>query len=220
MSTVVRQGELVASRPSEMEMHPAMRQLQADLAICAKLRESGFLPAALDSDAKVLAVMMKGREMGLGPMASFAHLYVVSGQVAMDTKALAALFAKRGGDFHVIERAAETCTIDLRARGGEWYRHTVTRAEVDKARWSQSYDKAEKQWKVKPAYVTNPTGMLFWRTLSSGIRVVDPGCALDVLIREEMGDEGPEVVDLETGAIQPAFGLDESEIIEGQARDV
>ena len=202
-------NELAVKQSDEVEEfndHPAMKQLRADLAICKKLRESGFLPESISTDAKALAIMMKGREMGLGPMASFAHLFVVRGQVGMDTKAVAALFAKRGGQFHPVEKTELSCTIDLKVNGGEWYRHTLTRKECDQARWSMEKNKETGAAETKYMWKANPVQMLFYRTLASGIRTVDPGCMLDILTRDEIEDAAP--------IVRP-----ENEVIDGEVVD-
>jgi hypothetical protein len=149
---------------------------------------SGLVPKSLKTPEMAMIVMLKGRELGLKPMQSLNHIYVVNGAAAVDTKVLAALFLARGNSFFPVKSSADECTIKFSNRAGDTFTFTMTMAECKQAKWDQTWDYDTKTYKSKPTWTAMPSIMLFYRTLSNGIRRVDPGCLLDTLTDDEVLD--------------------------------
>jgi hypothetical protein len=67
------------------------------------LIDSGFLPPALDTPQKVATVVMQGRELGFGAMASVTHIFPIGGKPALSVHAVAALLKMRGIKYALVE---------------------------------------------------------------------------------------------------------------------
>lgn len=164
------------------------------------LVESKFLPEAIDTPAKAAAIMVAGREIGLTGMQSFRELYSVKGQIGMSTRLIAALFKQRGGRYVFLERNPDKCTVRLTLADGSEHDYSLTRAEADKAGYSQDAKGIKFNWKA------NPTGMLSNNCLKGGIRLYDPESTLGVL-GAFRPDAEPERVDV----------IVDGEVVEGEA---
>lgn len=186
---------------------PTTVQDSADRALAERAMKSGLLPESIETPEAAMLIIAKGREIGIGGMASFKHMYVIKGQVGMDSALIAYLFERRGHSFIPIKRTAEECSIRFYHRNGATYTHTLTRAEVTKARWDQ-YKKND-TYQTKDQWLKMPEVMLYYRTLTTGIRMVDPGCLLGVRSDDELMD----VDDSE-------FDADNTEHVEGQVTEL
>lgn len=170
----------------------SVRQMLSDeLAYADAAVKSGLLPASVDTPQKALAIILKGSELGLKRMQSFRHLFVVNGQIGMDTALLAALYQRRGHTFEVVEKTAERCTIRFIRRNGSTFTYTLTMDDAKQANWPMTWDRESKTWKEKPTWRSMPAIMLYNRTLSNGIRTVDPGCVFGTLTEDELFDFDP-----------------------------
>lgn len=58
---------------------------------------SGFMPRGINTEAKAIAVMLTGREMGLGPMQSIRSINVIDAKPVVAADLQLALFKKSGG---------------------------------------------------------------------------------------------------------------------------
>jgi hypothetical protein len=187
---------LVRAQPSAVQNYTMGQLLEMGAAIV----KSGLVPRAVKTAEAAAVIMLTGQELGLRPMQSFAHLYVVNGQAAMDTKLVGALFARRGGAWRVTETTAERCTIRFTDRKGETTDLTLTMAEAKEARWDQNYDGEKKAWEMKPTWKSMPAVMLRWACLRTGIRMIDPGCLFGRLTVDEaqsMATDGDSIVEAE-----------------------
>ncbi|MDR2930637.1 MAG: hypothetical protein LBV06_07035 [Propionibacteriaceae bacterium] len=91
-------------------LEPA-QQLSVDIA------STEFVPAALRGNPhKVLAAVMTGRELGLGPMQSLASIDVIEGRASLQAKAMLALIRAAGHQVRVVESGNQRCTMKARRR--------------------------------------------------------------------------------------------------------
>lgn len=81
---------------------------------------SRFLPKAVDTPEKAVAIMLKGRELGWPPMRSFQHIHVIEGKPALSAEGMLALIYERvpGAIIRIIETSNERCVIEA-ARPGQ-----------------------------------------------------------------------------------------------------
>lgn len=94
------------------------------------------LPEELNTKEKVAAVMLYGLELGLKPMTSIRHLYIVKGKVSPSAELMAGLCMAKERDiaFHVEELNNERCTIRMvRPRRGVDGVYTVTWDDIVRA---------------------------------------------------------------------------------------
>ncbi len=144
------------------------------------LIRSGLIPKCYDTPEKVVTVMLKGRELGLGPMVALQHLFPTGqGNVGMDGQVIQLLIQRAGHTFQVLERSEQRCCIRFCPKGGAEYDVEVTMAEAAKAGWNmepdyqydeKTHQRVKKGMREKHTWKTQPATMLFWRCLAKGAR--------------------------------------------------
>ena len=84
------------------------------------IQAKGLIPTAIDTPGKALAVIASGRELGVGPMTAFRHIYVVNGRAEPDGQLMMGLVKARdpSAEFIFHKRSAQECDVELR-RGGK-----------------------------------------------------------------------------------------------------
>lgn len=170
--------------PSSSEM-AVIRQLVADL---APLIGTDFLPRQIDTPHKALAIVLKGRELGIPPMEALAQLYVVNGRVAMQAQLMLALIARSGrGTWQIEESTAQACTVVMkRSDNGAAMRLRFT---IEEAKAAGLLAKSGSAWSAYPA------AMLRARAISACARVVFPDVIGGMYTPEEL--DVPVVVNAE-----------------------
>jgi hypothetical protein len=164
------------------------------------LVKSGFLPKAINSKEKAVAVMMMGRELGIEPMQSFQGIDIIEGRPAVRPQLRLAL-AKRSGlmeNFSIsFSPDGTSCTVTGNRKGDKPHTVTFGKADADKAGLTGKYN-----WK------NYPKNMLQWRAVGYWLDAVMPDVCGGYYSADELGAvtdaEGapleivPEVVQEET----------------------
>jgi hypothetical protein len=129
--------------------------------------KSGLLPTAIDKPEKAVVIVLKGKELGLEPMASFELIDVIMGKPALKPKGMSAILRKGGVETQTIEdfepiKNEKGEIIDYRTI----IRFYRGRIEEDV---KYLYSDAQKlgltskdNWKKQPAI------MMYWRCFSKG----------------------------------------------------
>lgn len=144
----------VAIRPEgEVGQLPVKRQPaeQIDFAglmrLCEELVATHFLPRAVDTAGKAAALILTGREMGLGPMASIRSLAIVEGKPVLAADLQLGIFKRAGGQAVWQRLDDQGAVLWLRHPNGDEHTETFTVADaeraglVDKDNWKK-YPKA------------------------------------------------------------------------------
>ena len=152
------------------------------------LIESRLAPVGIDTPAKAAIIMLKGQELGLQPMQALSDIYVVNGNASLGTKLMCALYKRAGHTYQIEERTPQQVTVLFNLKDGSTYRHTVTMAEADQARWPYSWDREKKEWQPKHTWKGMPMIMLTYRCLSTGIRTIAPEILNGMLHQDEAED--------------------------------
>jgi hypothetical protein len=152
-----------------------------DMAYAQRLVASKLMPDGMTTEQAVL-ILEQGRELGLKPLDAVRGLYVVHNRVAMMSTLIDHLFKRRGHRYIPVESTDQKCVIKFILRSGETYSHTLTRAEATAAGWDSDRNGTKEMWRKLPRI------MLFYRCLTSGIRMVDPGCLLGSQMEDEFTD--------------------------------
>lgn len=181
---------------------------QDDLAIARNALHSGLLPESIKTPEQAVLIIAKGREIGIKPMASFKHMYVIKNQVGMDSALITYLFTRRGHSLMPVEQSETKCRIRFFNRNGASYTHTLTREQADRAGWTTYMDSKTGQQCIKDNWIKQPQTMLYYRTLTTGVRLVDPGCLLGAMSDDELLD------DMDT------VDIDRVKSVEGQVTDI
>lgn len=156
---------------------------QADMLVRTK-----FLPAAIDTKEKAIAVMMKGRELGIPPMYALSNIAVISGKPTCTAELMLALIYRDHGDDAVMftEVSATKATISYKRRG--WKERQTFSFSIEDARTAGL---SGGNWAKYPA------AMLRARCTSAVGRMGFPDTIAGMYTPEELGA----AVDAETGEI-------------------
>lgn len=77
-------------------IYPLEGEWKLMMQMAGTLVKSGMLPQSIHTPQQALAIMLKGRELGIPAMQSFSHIYVVSGKPACSSELMLALLARGG----------------------------------------------------------------------------------------------------------------------------
>ena len=123
----------------------------------------GFVPGTMrGKPAAVVACILSGRELGIGPMASLQHLHVIDGRPAMSAQMMRALVQAHGHELDIREWDTRHCVIWARRAGSErWQGVTYTWADAERARLDR-----------KPVWQAYPDAMLLARATAKLCRAM------------------------------------------------
>ena len=105
------------SEPSEMPVQfPAAQQrvtlLRTYVDLAARLCGTEFVPKGLrGKPAAVLACMLTGQEMGIGPMQALTHIHVVDGRPTQSAELMRAQILRAGHRFSIREKSNTKVTV-------------------------------------------------------------------------------------------------------------
>ncbi len=187
LSTIVR-GDLIASVDDLVR-------------VASFLVKSGLLPSSIKTPEAAAAIILKGRELGIGAMEAFSGINVIQGKPTVAPQLMMALINRSGQleDLSITDDG-KTCTVTMTRKGRK--PHTEQFGMDDAARMmtqekGDTIPLANKyNWRQMPAVMRK------WRAISACARVVFPDVIAGMYLPEEMG--------LEVN--------DEGEIVEGEAR--
>lgn len=194
---------------------PSDTEWQTMIRMAGELVKSGMLPQHIKSTAACVAVMQKGRELGIAPMYAMSNIAVIQGKPTANSELMLALIYRDHGDDAVVfeESTAERCTVSYKRRTAQRRgQFTFTMQEAKQAGLQGG------NWQKYPA------AMLRARCVSAVARMGFPDSIGGMYTPEELGQvedvEGEIVtlggrdVDTSTGEIIPVQGevvsMDES----------
>lgn len=182
-----------------------------------RISNTPFVPTALrGKNEAVLACVLYGAELGLGPMQSLNSIHVIEGRTAMSPELMRAMVARHGHRIDVIENSATACEVKgIRSDTGSM---ATVRWTMDDAKLAGLAGK--NNWK------TYPRAMLLARATSELCRIVFPDviAGLSYTPEEVSSIAGieyiEEIVEQPVAAIEPQVEeVVESEIIEAEIID-
>jgi hypothetical protein len=156
---------------------------QADMLI-----KSNFLPQSIKAPEQAIAIILQGRELGIGAMAALQTINVIQGKPTISPQLMLALINRSGQleDIKMESNAtAATCMMKRKGR----MPHTVKFGEVEAKNLGLF---------GKDNYKKQPGTMFQWRAVAMCARVVFPDVILGLYTPDEMGAD----MDLETGSVE------------------
>lgn len=149
-----------------------------------------FLPQAIQTPEQAIAIILTGRELGIGTMAALNTINVIQGKPTVSPQLMLALIERSGQltDIQIeVEGGAVRCTMKRKGRSP----HTEVFGENEaKAMGLMNKDNYKKQ----------PLTMYRWRAVAACARTVFPDVILGLYTPDEMGAE----TDEEGGALPAA----------------
>lgn len=139
---------------------------------------SGLLPAHLRKPEQVVAVMLRGRELGIGPMEALTSINVIQGKVTSSTQLMLALIYRSGYLEDIDMQRGDPAVCMMKRKGMK--PHTVKFGTPDaRAMGLMGKDNYKKQ----------PATMFLWRAIAMCARVVFPDVVGAVYTPDELGME-------------------------------
>jgi hypothetical protein len=119
----------------------------------------------LESAAQAVVKILAGQELGFGPLASLAGVYVVKGKVALSANLMAALIRRDTSpyDYRIVALTDDRCELEFVRRGEVLGRSVFTMEDAKKAGLAGG-----ENWRKYPR------NMLFSRALSNGFKWFTP----------------------------------------------
>jgi hypothetical protein len=164
--------------------------------------KTDFVPKAMRGNpAAVLACVMTGREVGIGPMQSLKHIALIEGKAGMSAELMGALARRAGHKIRVLERTDERVTVEGARADDPGHAERVTWTLQDAQRAGLA---AKDVWKKYPQ------AMLLSRAVSALARSLFPDVLagvsytpeeLDSLDGQTVVEVGEPEVDLVTGEV-------------------
>lgn len=157
----------------------------------AELLKTGFLPSSIKTPEQFIAIVLKGRELGLPPMYACNHIVVIQGKPTMSAEVMLAMIFKNcpGAKIQYLEVSNEKCTIKASRPGSEASVFSFSIADAQAAGLTN-----KENWRKYTR------AMLRSRCISELARSLFPDCVAGVSYTpEELGaitDESGEVVDV------------------------
>ena len=154
--------------------------------LATQISDTDFVPKAFRRKPEaVMAALLTGRELGLGPMTALQRIHVIEGKAGLDAQGMRAQVLAAGHDLWIEESTPERCVASGRRRGSE-HVQTVTWT-IQEARSAGLAGKGNWQ--------SYPRQMLQARATAELCRLVAPD-ALGGLAysSEELADEQPATI--------------------------
>ena len=143
---------------------PVARTFDDMLRVAQTLIQSGFLPPQIKTPAQAVAIIMKGRELGIPEMQALSQINIIQGKPALAAELMLALAATRSGVVaEEIESSDSVCILKFSRPGRKPHTESFTIEDAKKLGIAG-----------KDNYSKQPRVMLRWRCVSAGVRFYCP----------------------------------------------
>lgn len=155
------------------EEHPVL------ITVSNALFKSGLFPNVKNAFG-AYAIVQYGAELGIGPMTALQTMAIVSGKVCMGAQMMLSLALKSGVTHKILKDDNNECQIHFR------------RGEIE---FTSSFSIAEAKqagiYRDQSGWTKYPRDMLYWRTVTRGLRRVCPDVITGLYAKEELQDAIP-----------------------------
>jgi hypothetical protein len=177
------------------------------------LVKSKFLPKAIETPEQVMAIILTGRELGIGDMAALRGIDIIQGTPTIKPQAMLALIYKtRELEDIAISDNGQACTVMMKRRGRRPQTATFSMKDAQAMRATEMVNGEKKSiplsekynWKQQPAIMRQ------WRAIAACARKAFPDVILGLYTPDEMGGgddepvEGEVIEEAQTPVEQPA----------------
>lgn len=144
------------------------------------LIKTGFLPDAIKTPEQAMAVMMKGRELGVPHMYALSNIAIVKGKPTCSAELMLALIRRDYGQQAIRVKSTDnaSCTVEWRQTGWTGTQHyTFTIQDAQTAGLTKN-----------PTWTAYPAAMLRARCISAVARMAFPECIAGMYSPGELGE--------------------------------
>lgn len=140
------------------------------------LVKSGFLPVAVNTPEKAIAIMQKGKELGIGAMEALSSINVIQGKPSVSPQLMLAL-ARRTGELEDLkmETNEKGSTVTVKRKGQSAFTCTFGVKEA-----------TDLGLMAKDNYKKQAGTMFQWRALAANLRITFPDAISGLYLVEEM----------------------------------
>lgn len=166
--------------------------------MAAQLVPTGFLPKAIDTPQKAVAIILKGRELAAPAMYALSNIAIINGKPVVSAEMMLALIYRDHGKQAIrVKSSTDTeCVVEYRLAGWEGvseYAFTIAQAKTAGLM-------------KNPVWTSYPAAMLRARCISAVARMAFPESIAGMYVPGELGepvdvDESGEVRSAVTGTI-------------------
>jgi len=141
------------------------------------LVKTGFLPQSIKTPEQAMAIILTGRELGIGTMAALNSINVIQGKPTVSPQLMLALMNRTGQVEDIrIETGAEGASVTIKRKARSAYTAKFGPTEA-RAMGLEGKDNYKKQ----------PATMYKWRAIADAARVTFPDVILGLYTPDEMG---------------------------------
>lgn len=113
--TIHRSGD---NLPAVVDSTSSFTLLPSAMTLARQVAGTDFVPKALrGKPEQVLACILTGHELGVGPMMALSKIHVIEGRPAMAAELMRAVILREGHDLWIEEHSNTRCTIGTRRNG-------------------------------------------------------------------------------------------------------
>ncbi len=161
-----------------------------------QLRRTGFLPAHIKDGVSFAAIVLMGRELGMGTMAACRKLQVIKGTVTERADSQLARFKSAGGRAEFKELSETRAVLILRHPNGDQHTETFTIEDAKRAGLASNDN-----------YNKHPKAMLRSRAITAGLKSIGWEGAVGIYDPDEVSESEPA---REPVVVRPKFQQTES----------
>ena len=155
-------------------VYPLEGEWKLMMSMAGTLVKSGMLPQSIQTPQQALAIMLKGRELGIPAMQSFSHIYVVNGKPACSSELMLALLARGGVTWTWKKDGTDRklAEVVFHRKGFKDYLSRFTLQDAEKiVKYEDGQKKKATETYTWKSYMPN---MLRARAISNGARIIGP----------------------------------------------
>lgn len=178
MSTAIQRTEPEPQQLARVAPVDSLTEWRAMREQATELVKSGFLPKAVNTAEKAMAIIQTGKELGLGPMQSLRSIHIIDGKPTMGADLIGGLALSKvpGSVLRVVESTNDKCVIKAGRGGQELTTFTFTMNDAKNAGLT-----GKQNWR------NYPRAMLRARAITEAARAIFPDAVMGLYDPDELG---------------------------------
>jgi len=167
------------------------------------LVKSGMLPRSVESTEAAVAIMLKGRELGIGPMHAFDSITVIQGKPGASPQLMIALINRSGFCEQMdISDDGNAAVVTMKRRGRAPHTERFGMDDAELFMTSEWINKVKREIPLsqKHNWKSQPKTMRKWRAVAACARIVFPDVIAGMYTPDELGamtDQDGKAIDVE-----------------------
>jgi hypothetical protein len=196
MSTALTTHNAAGSLAVTTQSEPSFESL---VSMGDALRRTGFLPSHIRDGVSFAAIVLMGRELGMGTMAACRKLQVIKGTVTERADSQLARFKSCGGRAQFKELTEARAVLVLRHPNGDEHTETFTIEDAKRAGLASNDN-----------YAKHPKAMLRSRAITAGLKSIGWEGSVGIYDPDEIADAPAPEPAREPVVVRPKFPSTES----------